>query len=173
MKFTLTKSTMPIASSDLDYRLSGGAANANANASLGGAISSVSAGATIFDDVSSAEAAAGRIEYRGVYVKNNHATLTLYGATAWLTSNTPSATTDAALGLGTSALNAQEQTIANETTAPAGVTFSSPSAKGSGISLGDIPPGGTRFVWMRRTVNAGSASLSSDPFILRVEGDTA
>jgi len=163
---------MPIASSDLEYRLSGGAANSNPNASLGGAKSGTTAGLNVYDDVSSAEALVGRTEYRGVYVVNSHATLTLYDAKAWLTSNTPSATTDVKIGLGTSVQGAQEQTVANETTKPTGVTFTAPSTKSTGISLGDIPPGGSRFIWFERTVGAETAALSSDPFVLRVEGDS-
>lgn len=163
---------MPIASADITYRLSGGAANALPNASLGGAMSSNEAGINILD-VSSTEATDGRVEVRGVYVRNGHGSLTLIAPVVWLNSNTPSATTTIELGLGTSAQGGTEQTVANETTMPAGVTFSAPTSKATGIALGDIPPGGSRFVWIRRTVNAGTAAIGSDAFTLRVEGDTA
>lgn len=162
---------MPIASSDIQYRLSGGAANANPDASLGGAISSTAAAATIFDDVSSAEAAAGDVEYRCVYVRNNHGTLTLIGAKVWIQTNTPSAQTDVAIGLGTSAINGTEQTVANESTAPASVTFSSPADFASGLVIGDLAPGATKALWIRRTVTAGAAA-TADGFTLRVQGDT-
>ena len=49
---------MAIISTDINYRLSGGAANSDTAASLGGAKSSVAA-SNYFDDVSSAEASAG------------------------------------------------------------------------------------------------------------------
>jgi hypothetical protein len=44
------------------------------------------------------------------------------------------------------------QTVANENTAPAGVTFASPSSSGSGISLGEIAIGKCRALWIRRIV---------------------
>lgn len=163
---------MPIQPSDIQYRLSGGAANADPRLALGGAKSATAAGTDVFDDVSSSEALAGRIEYRLVYVHNAHATLTLTGAVAWLNSNTPSAATDLALGLGTSAMNATEQSVASETTAPGGVVFSAAASKEAGIALGDVPSGQSRAIWLRRTVGAGAAAIGSDPFTIRVEGDT-
>jgi hypothetical protein len=61
---------MPIAASDIQYRLSGGAANAVPDSSLGGAKSSVqivdNTDNNLFDDVSGAEHTAGRVEYRAV-----------------------------------------------------------------------------------------------------------
>ena len=46
----------------------------------------------------------------------------------WIASNTPSADTTIEIALGSSAINGTEQTIANENTAPTGVTFSAPSS---------------------------------------------
>ena len=46
----------------------------------------------------------------------------------WIASNTPSADTTIEIALGSSAVNGTEQTIANESTAPTGVTFSAPSS---------------------------------------------
>jgi hypothetical protein len=162
---------MPIVSTDIKQRLSGGASNAVANASLGGVKSSNDAPAGLFDNVSSAEAAAGLVEYRCVYVHNAHGTLTLTAPKIWIQTNTPAADTTIAIGLGTSALNATEQTVADEATAPAGVTFSEPANEGAGIALGDIPAGQHRAVWIRRTITAGAAS-NNDTYTLRVKGDT-
>lgn len=51
---------MPIVSGDIDYFLTGGAANSDPAASIGGAKSSVQVTPNdLFDDVSSAEASAG------------------------------------------------------------------------------------------------------------------
>lgn len=164
---------MAITSADLSFRLSGGAANASAAASLGGAKSSTTVPAKLFDDVSSAEAAAGTVEYRCVYVHNGHASLTLTGAKAWLPSNTPSPNTIVEIGVGSAAINGAEPTVANERTAPAGVTFGAALTLAAGVDLGDIPPGQHRAVWLRRTVSAGAAALASDPITLRATGDTA
>ena len=59
---------MPIVSADIKYRLSGGASNSDQNASLGGVKSSNEASASLFDNVSSAEAVSGDTEYRCFYV---------------------------------------------------------------------------------------------------------
>lgn len=162
---------MAIISTDIVYRLSGGAANSDQNASLGGAKSSTAASASIYDDVTSAEASSGDTEYRCIYVHNNHGTLTYLGSKVWIQTNTPSADTDVAIGLGTSAVNGTEQTVADENTAPSGVTFSAPTSFAGGLSIGDIPAGQHKAVWIRRTINAGAA-VASDSFTLRVQGDT-
>lgn len=163
---------MPIASSDIQYRLSGGAANADQNASLGGAKSSTAASASIFDNVAAGESSAGDVEYRCFYVHNNHGTLSLDNAVCWLPVNTPSASTVVEAGLGTSAMNGTEQSVANENTAPSSVTFVVAATKGAGVALGNIPAGQHRAVWVRRTVSAGAAA-ATDGFTIRVEGDTA
>ncbi len=162
---------MPIVSSDIKYRLSGGASNTLPIASLGGAKSSTDAGSTLFDNVDSAQAASGSIEYRCFYVHNNHGTLTMLAAKAWIQANTPSGDTVLAMGLGTSAVNATEQTVAGETNAPSGVTFVSAADEANSIALGDIPAGQHRAVWVRRTVTAGAAAFS-DSATLRVKCDT-
>jgi hypothetical protein len=161
---------MPIISSEIVYRLSGGAANASAAASLGGAKSSNVAPAGIFDDVSSAESAAGDTEYRCIYVHNDDPSLTLQNAVIWIQANTTG--NRISIGAGSSAINGTEQTVADESTAPTGVTFSQPTTKGAGIALGNIPAGQHKAVWLRRVVAAASAA-SNDSFTLRVEGDTA
>lgn len=162
---------MPIISTDIKYRLSGGGSNTDPGASLGGVKSSTDAGSTIFDNVSSAEAAAGDIEYRCVYVHNNHGSLSLTGAKLWIQANTPSGDTTIDVGVGTSAVNGTEQTVANENTAPVTVSFSAAANEGAAISLGDIPAGQHRAVWIRRTVTAAAAA-ANDSFTLRTKGDS-
>lgn len=163
---------MPIVSSDIQYRMSGGAANSDPDAALGGAESSNSfATNAIFDDVSSAEASAGDTEYRCFYVHNNHATLTLQSAKIWIQTQTPSGDTDIAIALGGEGLNGTAETVANENTAPSGETFSQPSSFAGGLSLGSLAPGDRYPVWVRRTVNAGAAG-ANDSWAIRVQGDT-
>jgi hypothetical protein len=168
---------MPITSTDLKFHLSGGAANSDPNAALGGAISTTqivdATVANLFDNVSSAESAVGDTEYRCFYVKNTHATLTLQVAKVYIQTNTPSADTSAEIGLGTSAVNGTEQTVANESTAPSAVTFSSAAGSGNALSIGNIPAGQHKAIWLKRIVNAAAAAYNSDSVIIRVEGDTA
>lgn len=161
---------MAIVSTDIKYRLSGGASNTDPSASLGGVISSTDA-SNYFDALSSVEAAAGSIEYRCIYVYNNHPTLTMLGTKVFIQTQTPSSDTDVAIGLGTAATGATEQTVGSETTAPSGVSFSAPSTLGAGLVAGDIPPASFKSVWIRRNVNAGAA-VFSDSFTLRAQCDT-
>lgn len=164
---------MPIVANDIVFRLSGGASNADPLLAVGGAKSSVAVvGSTIFDTVSGAESASGDVEYRCIYPHNAHTTLSLDNAVAWLTANTPSATTTVEIGVGSSAVNATEQSVANESTAPTGITFLPAASKGAGAAIGNIPAGQHRAIWLRRTVNAGTVA-AADTFTLRVEGDTA
>lgn len=166
---------MAITATDIEYRLSGGDANADGNASLGGEISANAVSGALhafFDRVTGAEAAAGDVEYRCLYVRNAHATLTLYGTTVWISSNTPSTDTAVAIGLGTSAINGIEQTVADEATAPAGVAFTEPASYGAGLAIGDIPAGQHKAVWIRRTVTAAAAAYNNDGATLAVQGDS-
>lgn len=164
---------MPILTTDIQFRLSGGASNALPAASLGGAKSSIAAAATIFDSVSGTEAAAGDVEYRCIYVHNAHGSLTLDSAVAWVQSDTASASTVIAVGVGSSVMNGTEQTIASEDAAPTSITFLPAANKAGGTALGSIPPGQSRALWLRRTVSAGATVTASDPFAIRVEGETA
>lgn len=172
---------MPIASGDILYRLSVAAAAGDTTAgtpatSLGDQISTTTITTAtlnnIFDDVSGAEAAAGDVEYRCIFVLNNHATLTLTGAQTSIQSQTAGGGT-IDIGLDTTAISAkgsasaQALTVANESTAPAGVTFAA-----TPITLGDLAPGQVKAVWLRRTVTAGAGALNPDGVVLNTTGDT-
>lgn len=170
---------MAITTTDIEYRLSGGASNTAPASSLGGAMSTVGGGVitsaaanNLWDDVSGAESAAGDVEYRGIYIRNNHGSLTWQNVVTWLDSLTSSADTEFQIGLATEAINVAMATIANESTAPAGVSFSGPTTKGAGLSIGNIPNGQFKGIWIKRTVNAGAAA-ASDTGSIRCEGDTA
>lgn len=169
---------MAIVSTDLVYRLSGGAGNTSPAAALGGAMGTA-AGAIItsaaannlFDDVSGAESSAGDVEYRCFYVQNTHGSLTLQNAVVWIESLTNSAQTEFDLALSGSAVGAAAETVANESTAPSGPTFSRPTTKGAGLAIGDIPAGSFKAIWVKRTVTAGATAVS-DSGAIRVEGDS-
>ncbi len=168
---------MAITSTDLQSRLSGGASNSDPTAALGGVISStVLVDATpgnLFPEVDEDQTAAGIILYRCYYVRNAHATLTYKNVKAFVQTQTPSADTVVAIGLGSSAVNGTEQTIANQTTAPTGGgTFTAPADKASGLAIGDIPPGEHKAIWVRLTVNAGAAAYA-DSCVIRTAGGTA
>lgn len=177
---------MPITSTDIVVRLSTTAgsagdttAQANPNNSLGKYVSTTVMGAganTLFDNVTGTENAASTVDYRCVFVLNNHATLTLQNAVVYMTdvaggANVAIAVDNIAASAKGSA-SAQAATIASETTAPSGVgAFSSPTTAGTGLALGNLAPGQVRGVWVRRSAT-NSAALSSDGFTLNVTGDT-
>jgi len=179
---------VPISSSDILFKLAvttGSAGNttaqANPNNSLGKYISTTQVvDATLnalFDDISGDENAASTVDYRCVFVHNNHATLTLQGPKLWVSAEVAGGA-DVAIGLDTTAASAvgaspaQALTIANELTAPAGVTFSTPTTKGTGLSVGDLGPGQVKAFWVRRTAT-NSAAINNDGATFSVEGDTA
>jgi hypothetical protein len=164
----------------LTLRLSGGASNTDKNLALGGAKSTVAGGIvptaltanSIFDDVSGAEEAAGDTEYRGLFIENS-GNVDATNVVVWISSNTADADTQVAIALAGEAIGTGSiETIANENTAPVGETFSEPASEGAGLSIGTIPAGSHKGLWVRRTINAG-AGASSDQFTLAASFDTA
>lgn len=168
---------MPIASSDIKFRLSGGAGNSDPNASLGGAKSSTeitnASLHNLFDQVASAEASAGDTEYRCFYVHNNHGTLTWQSVKVWIQTNTPSGDTTVEIALAGEGVNGTAETVANESTAPVGETFSAPANEGAGLSIGNIPAGQHMAIWVKRIVSAAAAAYNTDSVVIRFKGDTA
>lgn len=140
------------------------------NNGLGGPISATVSGMAVFDDINPAEASEGSEEFRIEYVRNTHPTKTIYDAVLWLSSNTPSLDTAIEVGRGTSAINGVEQTLANEKTAPVGVTFVAASTKETGVYLGDLPPNAFVSVCYRRTTLAGAVKRDADNSTRTIEG---
>lgn len=145
--------------------LAGGADN------LGGAPgAAITDPRTVFDDVLASEAAPGDTEYRLIYIKNAHTVQQLSGAVAWIQSNTSSPDTTLAIGVATEAVNANVGAIANEQTAPAGVTFGAPTNNGTGFALGDLPVAAFKGLWLRRTVSANAAATGTDAATIGWQG---
>jgi hypothetical protein len=171
---------MPITEEDLDFVLSGGATNEDPNASLGGAISTEEGGViesetmdNVFDDVTGDESKAGLVDYRGIYIKNSHATLTLQGAKLWITQDADSDDDATAVALADEAVGSAMESIADEITPPSGPEFTAPTTKEAGLTIGDIPAGSFKGIWIRRTITEGAAADDSVTFKVRVEGDSA
>jgi len=173
---------LPITSSDIKWYLSGGQDNDDPNQSLGGQISNteIQDGQlnNLWDDVSGEEAENGDTEYRCIYVKNTHSSLTLKNAVVWISQETLSEDDEVDIGLdpagvGDGINTGVATTIPNESTAPSGVTFSHPTSKASGLSIGDIPAGQCQAIWIRRTVNTGASAYNNNSYKLKIEGETA
>lgn len=132
----------------------------------------------LFSDVTGAENAGGQVDYRCIFIYNTNATNTFITPVIWFSALVSSSgATTKALGLDTTAASPynsssqQALTIANSTTAPTGVTFSTPTTFASGISLGSLLPGYVVAVWIQRTAINGVA-LNNDGFTLGLQGNT-
>lgn len=179
---------MPIVTSDLKIKLSiktGTAGNqsaqADCNQSLGKYISQTEwLGGVLhdlFDVVTGSENAAGTVDYRCVFLHNNHASLTLENAVMWISAETAGGASyaiavDSVAASLIGASSSQALFVANENTAPAAIVFSSPTSKGTGLALGDIAAGYCKAVWFRRTP-ANTGAVDNDSATISIEGDTA
>lgn len=169
---------MPIVASDLKIRLSGGSANSDPNASLGGAKSSVEVVDNtlhnIFDIVSGSESLAGDIEYRGIYLHNGHGSLTAQNVRVYISSPTTSTADEWDIALAGEGLNATMETIAaGGKTGPVGESFSRPSTYATGLNAGNIPAGQHYGIWLRRTVNAAAPAIDNNSITINYDCDTA
>lgn len=174
---------MPIAAADIEFRYTGGAPNTDPDASLGGAPSTAVAGVVndsvlhdLFDQVSSAEASAGDVEYRCIAVWNAHGTLTLQDARVYLSADSSETDDTIDLALAGEAVNTAPETIADEDTAPVGETFTHPTTYAGGLQLNGstgVPAGQYKGVWVRRTTAASATAGTITGNTIKVEGQTA
>jgi len=167
---------MSIVASDIKVYLSGGGANSDPNASLGGAISSTeltdNSLHNLFAKVGAAEALAGSVKYRGLYIKNTHGSLTYESVLAYISSQTTSSDTAITISIADEGASASMQAIANEDTAPVGEVFVTADGVGNGLSMGDLAPAAYYGIWIKRTVTAGAAAYGSDTAVIAARGET-
>lgn len=103
---------------------------------------------------------------------NNHGTLTLSDARIYFTT----AVDDLDLAIGGEAVNVALETVANESTAPVGETFSHPTTYAGGLQLNTatgLTAGSDKGVWLRRVIPASAGAESAHSETIKVEGDTA
>lgn len=184
---------MAITATDILYKFSVAAAAGNttggtAATSLGDQISTTQITDNtlnnLFDDVTGDEnAASAVVDYRCIFVHNSHGSLSWQSVVAWISADVANGV-DVALGVDPTAASViasgstQAVTIATETDVPAGVTFTAYASgsaidiKARGLSMGNIPAGQCKAIWIRRT-SANRAALNNDGATLRIEGDTA
>lgn len=178
---------MAIVANDIRFKFSvktgsaGDSSAGNAAGSLGKYISTTEiTDATInnlFDDVSGDDNAASDVEYRILFVQNDHASITWEAPTLWLSAETGGGADIAVAldGVGVTAkgsASAQADELTDEDTAPSGESFTSPTTKGGGLVMADIPAGSVHAIIVRRTATNSSA-LNNDDVTFTVEGDTA
>ncbi|HOI95555.1 MAG TPA: hypothetical protein PK250_12690 [Syntrophobacter fumaroxidans] len=150
----------------IQFFLTGGAGNADPNASLGGTRSATQVSGTamnnLFDDVSPAEATAGDVEYRAIDLYNA-GDAEAQAVTVHTDPDTPSPKTEIDLGL-----EAGTQTVPDENTAPSGVAFAH-HTPGAMLSVPNIAAGSAQRLWLRRTVQAGAVNLNNDATAIKVQ----
>lgn len=178
---------MAITATDILFKLSvttgpgNSTAQGNPNNSLGEFMSSTqitdATDNNLFDDISGDENAASDVEYRCFFVHNAHGSLTWQSVVAWLSSEVAGGA-NAAIALDQTGVvdfdsaSAQAEEVGNEGTAPSGESFSAPTTKGTGLSIGNIPSNDVQAIWVRRTAT-NSAAQNADGVTIRCEGDTA
>lgn len=163
-------------SATLQLRLTGGAANSDPDASLGGIMSSSQVSGTalnnIFDDVEPGEAETGETEYRMLDIYNA-GDETATGVEAYIDPQTSS--DDTSLEIGEDDTNnphaaaADLETLANEEAAPESpaITFGT-HGSGAKLALPDIPAGQACRIALKRIVSAAADNTSNDQASVKV-----
>lgn len=111
---------------------------------------------TLFADVTKAQSLAGLTVYHCFAVKNAHASMSMVSILEWIAANTPGQDN---ITIGLDPLVAGAGTVgptavANENTAPAGVTFVNPvsSSDPNVLAIGTLTFGQVRFLWFKLVV---------------------
>jgi len=175
---------MAVASSDLKMRYSistaaAGDADPSASATaLGKYLSTteIASGAlhNLHDVITGTENAASDVEYKCFFLANTNVTDSMTTIVVWINSEVAGGAITA-IGVDTTAASAltsasaQAITVADESTAPIGVTFTSPTTEGTGLVLGALAPSQCRAVWVRRTAQ-NTGSVANDGATLRFSG---
>jgi hypothetical protein len=171
---------MAISASNLKWFLSGGASNSDPTLSIGGAKSSVALSPTplhnLFDRVTGDEAASGVTRYRLLYFQNTDTDsdgllepIVLYFTAVPTNGDTLKA------GLATQGKSSVVTAIANENTAPAGVSFTAPTTKSGSTLVLPSPPyleGAYHGVWFEHVVPTAQSSSAGITVSWVMVGDT-
>jgi len=156
---------MPIASNDIKYYKS------SDTDSTGGVISATEIVDdtlnNLFDDVSGDEAQAGDIEYRKIFIKNVHGSLSWQNVKVWVESATISTDDEIDISLSTN--------LTGSNATGDGQSYVRPTSKTHAdvLDMGDIAAAEYVDVWIRRTVTAGASAYTNDEATLKAEGETA
>lgn len=158
------------------YGSGGGSANVTDDF-LGGAINSAEYSPGLVGNLFRNATYGTNYWYRCIYLKNSDTSNTygLIRPTLYLDHNFPSGSYGAVyLGLGTSAVNGTEQTVAGENTAPTGVTFAAHTS-GSPLLFPNLGPGETKAFWVKMVTlkpHIGSGYLTLEPVVKAYTYDT-
>jgi len=129
----------------------------------------------LFAAMAGSETITSTPRYRCIFVHNNHGTDTFTAPVVWISAEVAKGASvalavddTAASAVGSASAQARE--ITDDQTAPSVITFSSPTTKVAGLSLGDIGPGQCKAFWVRRTPPNHNMWLANDGATFTIEG---
>lgn len=129
----------------------------------------------LFSTVTASQATSGYTQYRCVAVRNLSLTDIMTNASVFLADVAGGGTYAVGLDpVGIVAYNsagAQAALVAAVTTAPVGVTFSTPTSL-SVLSIGSMATGMVQLVWVKQIVGASTPGASADPVTLSIRAET-
>ena len=119
----------------------------------------------MFDDVTKDESDTGMTDYRLVYIKNDSVD-TKKEVKLWIASNA-TGEDSVSIGLDPAGVSAAGAIIADENTAPVGVTFTAPSTDAAALSIGTMVSADYYGIWIKRLVPSGvTTAVPDDNFSL-------
>lgn len=162
--------------SDIKIYLSGGSANTDPNASLGGERSTTELTddtiANLFANVSAGEAETGSTKYRAVFVRNEHSTDTFEAIKAYIESQT-TGDSKIEISVATEDKNDPIQTIADEDTAPNTQTFTDEEDPDNGQDVTDLEPNDFKGIWIKRIIDPNASATGEDSGQIGLRGEIA
>ncbi len=176
---------MALVSADIERRLSvkTGAAGDTVAGTPAGSLGKYMSTTAITDatvenllrNIVASEGESGITIYRCFFILNDHASLTYKSAKVWILSEIVGG---GAISIGLDATgvtargqaSAQAAEIADEETAPSGVTFTAPTTESVALSIGDIPFDDCAAVWVKMIVPPDTIALTLDQSVIQVKG---
>lgn len=123
----------------------------------------------LFKDFTSAQLTAGRTVYRGLQIHNDSDNTDFESLSIWVTQ--PQSGTAITVGLETPVAGVITR-VANETSAPAGVVFSSPTEGAPLTGPAHMGVDKTHGIWIKQVVSAGQAAYPFDYWGLHIKMGT-
>jgi hypothetical protein len=135
---------------------------------LGGAATASSTdGSDLFDAFTDTETSDGAVVYACIVLETD---VDYSNARIFIDSETAHANVNWTLGLGSSAINATEQTISDENTTPNSITFTDDEGISNALAIGDMSSGDKKAIWVKCTITAGALAKDSFTFALKTAG---
>jgi hypothetical protein len=116
----------------------------------------------IFDDVSNDERAAGDVEYRKIYIRNENAD-TWQAVKAWIAQFTPAANDEIEIKLGTPG------GVQNVEGVAAGYVSPDTKEHADALAIGDLEENEYQAIWIKRTVTADGPGYTGNSFTIACE----